>query len=464
MGPTMQPRGVAVVSALVLVLAAPAARAQPAPRALTLDQAVAAALAKHPRVRSGEAEERVTEARADEVRTRRLPGLGVSAQINRSTGNTPPGAWFATTGFPPIAGAPRGKSLDGGTWQTGASLWASWDVLSFQRQAAAIDAALAARSEAAATTSADRLAVAYQAADAFVELVEAQETVRAAGASVERAQVLVTMTQPLVDQSLRPGVDVARAQAELAAARTVLARADQAREVRRVRLAEAMGDASLRADADPGTLAAPLSETAPPPTAPSPAHPELVRSNAEVARTKQQESVVDAEYLPRVDLVAALWARGSGLLQSPADGLVPDIPNWAAGAVVTWSVLDMPAIGARSRAASATTAAAAARRDETYLAVAAQVSSATAALQGARSVARQTPAALASARAAEQQIVARYRAGLAPVVDVADAERVLTQAEIDDAVARLEVRRAQLALARAVGDLGPFLAEARGGR
>jgi hypothetical protein len=38
---------------------------------------------------------------------------------------------------------------------------------------------------------------------------------------------------------------------------------------------------------------------------------------------------------------------------------------------------------------------------------------------------------------------------------------VLTQAEIDDAVARLEVRRAQLLLARASGDLGPFLAHAR---
>jgi hypothetical protein len=41
---------------------------------------------------------------------------------------------------------------------------------------------------------------------------------------------------------------------------------------------------------------------------------------------------------------------------------------------------------------------------------------------------------------------------------------VLAQAEIDDAVARLEVRRAQLLLARASGDLGPFFAQARSGR
>jgi hypothetical protein len=49
------------------------------------------------------------------------------------------------------------------------------------------------------------------------------------------------------------------------------------------------------------------------------------------------------------------------------------------------------------------------------------------------------------------------------VVDVADAQRVLAQAEIDDAVARLEVRRALLLFSRASGDLGPFLAQSRSG-
>jgi outer membrane protein TolC len=453
--------GLGVVASLLVSSRADAQTG--ATRTMTIEQVVAEALAKHPRIRSGEADERVTDARVDEMRTTRLPGIGISAQLNRSTGNTPPGAWFSTTGFPPIAGAPRGKTLDSGAWQSGVSLWGSWDLLSFQRQAAAIDVALAARSEASAATEADRLEVAYEAADAFVELVESQETVRAAKASVDRAQVLVTMTQPLVDQNLRPGADAARAQAELAAARTVLARAEQTREVRRARLAEAMGDALLVVEAEPGSLTAPVEDVPVRPIAPPPTHPELVRSNAAVARTQEQQSAVDVEYLPRLDLVAALWARGSGLLQSPADGLVPDIPNWAAGAIVTWSVFDIPTIRARARAASAATDSAAARRDETYLAVAAQLSSATAVVQGAQAVAKQTPATLASARTAEQQILARYRAGLAPVVDVADAERLLTQSEIDDAVARLEVRRALLALARAAGDLRPFLAAARRG-
>ncbi len=145
----------------------------------------------------------------------------------------------------------------------------------------------------------------------------------------------------------------------------------------------------------------------------------------------------------------------------PTSGLVPDIPNWAAGGALTWSVLDIPAIRARARASAATRSAAAANEDDTYLALSGQIAGASAMLAGASRVARQAQPALASARAASDQAIARYKAGLSPLVDVADAERVLAQADQDAAMARLEVRRAQLLLARAAGDLGPFRLQAR---
>ena len=454
---------VVLLGSASLVSLASDALAQQAPRAFTIEQAVADALANHPRIASSRAEENAAAARVDEARTGNLPDVGVSAQINRSTGNTVPGAFFSAPGFVPVAGAPRGRTFDEGAWQSGVSVWATWDVLSLTRQAAAIDVSLAGRSEAMAATNARRLDIAYRTADAFIALCEAQETVRAAKASVDRADVLVTITKPLVDTSLRPGADLARADAELASARTLFARAEQTRDVRRAQLAESLGNASLVIDAIPGALAAPVDGVAMPPAAPSPSHPEIAVSNAAVARAGEAQKLVDVEYLPRLDIVAAMWMRGSGLYQSPAAGLAPDVPNWAAGAVVTWSFLDIPAIRARARVASATRDAAVARRDETYLAIAGQLSTATAVVQGALRVARQTPAALSAARTAEQQAVARYKSGLSNVVEVADTDRLLAQAELDDAVARLEVRRALLLLARASGDLGPFFAKTRGG-
>ena len=55
------------------------------------------------------------------------------------------------------------------------------------------------------------------------------------------------------------------------------------------------------------------------------------------------------------------------------------------------------------------------------------------------------------------QASARYQAGLARIVEVADTQSLLAQAEYQDAVARIDVWRALLADAVAHGDLTPFV-------
>ena len=85
---------------------------------------------------------------------------------------------------------------------------------------------------------------------------------------------------------------------------------------------------------------------------------------------------------------------------------------------------------------------------------------AVATLQGSKNVAANTPAEVSAARAATDQATARYRSGLGNIDEVAEAQRLLTQAEIDDALAHLGVWRALLGLATAAGDLQPFVSEA----
>jgi outer membrane protein len=67
------------------------------------------------------------------------------------------------------------------------------------------------------------------------------------------------------------------------------------------------------------------------------------------------------------------------------------------------------------------------------------------------------PAQLEAARAAEEQARARYDSGLGNIADVADTQRLLTDAEISSGLAMLSVWRAQLGLAAARGDLSPVL-------
>ncbi len=430
---------------------------------MTLDDAVTFALAHHPRLRVSSAEESAASAAVDEARTDDLPSAGVSGELNRSTGNTVPGALVPVDGFTPIAGAPRGRTFDGGSWQTGMSVWARWDVVSLLRQAVAVDVALASRREASAAASAQRLEVAYASADAFLAEVAAEQAVISAQASLDRARVFATSAHALAAQQLRPELDAVRAEAEVAFAQTQLARTEQALEVRRAQLAAALGVAGVRVFvvAD-GVLTPDVAESTRTPET-STAHPLLLAADAVIAHAAEQRRSVKLAYLPRVDLVAALSARGSGLYGSPAAGLVPDVPNWVAGVVVSWPLTEFSKDAARERVAQAAEVTANARREETLLAVQAQLETAHALLDGARRVARGTPAALESARAAQTQARARYDAGLASILDVADANRSLAQAELDDVLARLDVQRADLLLARARGDLTPFLQTVRAG-
>lgn len=298
-------------------------------------------------------------------------------------------------------------------------------------------------------------------------LLAAHEQVRAAQASVDRARTFAVVVKSLVDQNLRPGADAARVDADVALAQTQVARAEQLEGIRRAELAEAIGAPNDRIDVEPGGLLRAIDE-AEPYIQPLPAasHPLVVERTYAIDRAKAFARATRFDYLPRVDLVASLWARGSGSYANSLDlgsmtGALPDTPNYAVALVVSWPLLGLPAVAARTRAADARAREAIARRDDVALAVTGQVAQARAMLDGARRVARATPIALASARTAEAQAEARYRAALVSVLDVADAQRVLAQAEIEDALARLEARRALLYLTRANGDLEPFFTDAR---
>jgi len=80
-------------------------------------------------------------------------------------------------------------------------------------------------------------------------------------------------------------------------------------------------------------------------------------------------------------------------------------------------------------------------------------------LDAARRIAETTPVELEAARALQVQARARYDAGLAAILEVAEAERILRRAETEDAVARLDVWRARFEVAAAEGNLAPVLSE-----
>jgi outer membrane protein len=95
------------------------------------------------------------------------------------------------------------------------------------------------------------------------------------------------------------------------------------------------------------------------------------------------------------------------------------------------------------------------------LTVTAEQRTAEAALEAALAIVQNTPVQVAAARQSEAQARARYDAGLAGIVEVAESQNLLAAAEYQDGVARVDVWRALLANAVARGDLAPFIDRVR---
>jgi outer membrane protein TolC len=306
-----------------------------------------------------------------------------------------------------------------------------------------------------------RLQVATAAADAFLSLLAARQAVMASQAGVERTRVLGQVTDGLAQSGLRPGADAARARAEQALAETQLAQSEQAVDIARSALANLLGISSAQVKELPDPL------LGPPPLAdlgavPPADHPFARQQSAVVGEAQALEHAIERSYLPRFSLQGSVYARGTGAQVDGSTGgafagLGPNVQNWAIGFSMTFPLMDFFSIRAREQVAIHQEQAAAAQYDRTIQDLRGQLEQAKARLHGARRVAQSTPAELDAARAAKQQAEARYKSGLGSIVEVADADRLLTQAEIDNSLASLSVWRALLGVAAAQGDLQPFL-------
>ena len=146
---------------------------------------------------------------------------------------------------------------------------------------------------------------------------------------------------------------------------------------------------------------------------------------------------------------------------SAGSGLGLEVPNWAVGLSVTFPSLEIFRIRARRRVEAERLLGATAHYDRTVQAVQTQEARARAVTAAAYQIATNMPQQLQAARDGDAQARARYNAGLTNVLEVAEAQRLLADAEAENAVASLAVWRALLAEAALRGDLQPFLNQTR---
>lgn len=435
-----------------------------APRPLTLQAAVRFALEHHPSLTVAGANAEAARADIDAARAARLPSLDALAQANRATGNVVAGSLFPMSGLPGVSGPPGNHSPAGGSWGTTGALVSGLPITGLLRTSRTLVVRDATLRAAEAKVDATKLQVAARAAAAFLEARAATEQARVAEAGRRRALALDTITRALAAEGLRPGADSARSASEVANADIEVARAVRLVAIGNVRLADAIGAASAVVDETEQLPLAAYVAANGVGNQSAGLHPLEREAEALTAAAVAERSVTATAWWPSVDLLGAMWARGSGeavagVSSLPANnGLTPNVRNWAIGLVASWPLLGAPGIHAQQRRVDAELSAARARATIVSNDISAERQEALASLNGAITIAARTRVGVTAARAVLEQTVARYRAGLTSIVDVADADRQLVTAEATDARAQIEMIAARLVVARAAGDLDGFLA------
>jgi outer membrane protein TolC len=419
----------------------------------------------YPTVQISQEDLNASAARLALARTAYLPRLDGLAQFNRGTRNNIFGSLLPQSVIPSMSGPVIGTNNGGSAWGSAAGLLVSWQPFDFGARHANVRAAAAARERVTAAGQRTALEATAASADAYLTELAAISTRSAAVAAVQNWETLRTSVHALVAAELRPGADESRVEAERAAAVSQLALADEAIEASRATLVKFAPQAGAGTP-DPGRLETGVPDLS---AADSPfvqsKNPSITEQEALVKQNAAQLHAIERSWVPQFNLQAAGYARGTGAetngqLMSGANGLAPNVGNYVAGVNITFPFLDFASIHDRESEQAANLRVAKASEDLTARSLQEQFAQAMAGLRASMTVAENTPVQVKAAQTALDQATARYKAGLANIDEVAQAQRLLVQAQMDDSVARLNVWRAFLRLQFIRGDLQPFLDQA----
>jgi len=435
---------------------------------MTLEQVIETANANYPAIKASQAQQRAAQGAIGVAKTAYLPHSDILWQTDRATANNILGLLLPQAVIPSVTGAVLPADPTRSAWNSAGGALVSWQPFDFGLRNAKVEAAAAARDLANATVQRSQLEVSSAAADAFLTVLAARQTQNSAQVAVDNWEILRKSIHALTAAELRPGADESRIEAEKAAANTQLALATEAAE---------MGEATLaKFLSKPDDITKPLNTARLLGEVPMGVeddgvfHPEttpaMLEQHAAVSQSAAELRATDRSWVPQLNLEAAGYGRGTGAETngqrlSGANGLAPNVGNYAVGLNVTFGFLDFASIHARESSQAATLKADQSRVTLVGRQLQEQFSQARAALRAMRSVAKNTPVQVEAARTALAQATARYKAGLTSIDDVAQAQRLVVQAEMDDSIARLNVWRAFLQLQSVRGDLQPFLQAAQ---
>lgn len=445
--------------------ARPAADVPPAPpalRAFSMEEALAYARAHQPELRAAVARVAAEQQAAEIPRAEWYPTVGATAQLFGGTANNTTGTYVAPGGgmdIPRIGGT---RSLSSGTWRpypsTIAGIGLNQELFDFGRiaaRAAAADARVDIERQRAKSM---QLEVTFDVQEAYFAVLAAKAVLLASDEAYDRSRVHRDLAKAGVDAGLRSPIEATRAEADLTRFDIGRIRARGGLDTARAVFAATVGvtDAALDAGAAPQSPAdLPALERAIQQA--SARDPRIQEAIARLRAEEQRTRAIGAELRPELSLTGTLTGRAGGAPPSgngesaDANGWLPNVANWDVGIVFSWPLFD----GVISARKDASRSVEEVRRQELEVVRTQQVAvirEAYVAVDVARTALPGLQRAVEAARANYAQADARFRAGLGTSVELADAEALRTDAEIQVALGQFQLARARSQFGRAISE------------
>lgn len=297
----------------------------------------------------------------------------------------------------------------------------------------------------------------YVVTQAYFAAKAAHAVVDAATQAEQRAKVHKDFADQAVKSGLRPPIELTRATADLTRFTVGRIRAEGNLRIARTVLAAAVGFNEPELDSSAEQLTVPPI----PPLATieqraKSYQPEILQALDQRKAQHAHTESISAQMRPNILASASISSRAGG---APANngfvpdgsGFLPTVPNYNLGLVMEWPLLDpvndatVSASRQREFAYDAEVAAA----QQRAVAAADQVYRRTRVAQIALDALAQ---AAAAAKANYDQADARFRAGLGTSLELADAEAIRLEAEVQEAVGGFELATARANLARVMGE------------
>ena len=430
----------------IAVLAFPVAVAAQEP--LTVQRAVAAAVANNPTVRAARAGADEAGARRTQARAAWLPTVSFSESWQR--GNQPVFVFSSLLASRRFAAA--NFAIDAlnhpdpiGFFQT--ALGIEQSIFDGGRRRAAATVAGAGADSAAADMAEATARVSVAVSETFGRLVAAQAAHRAASAALESAREDHARAMRRRDAGMLTDADVLALAVHVArlSQRAIQSSGDAASaEADLNRLMGTPIDAPIHASEPSGLpagdggedLSALLAEA-------DRGRPELARATARARAAEAGRRAARASLVPNVVAQAALNVSGTRIADRSS--------SWIAGAELRWTFSTGGGDTAAVRASTAALARARAELDDARASVHVDVVKAFHQLENARARRAASAAAVEEARESQRIIRDRFDAGLAPVNDVLRASTAVLDADADRIAALVDSIVAGAALRRAVG-------------